>query len=394
MKNIVYFIFDTPPLESYYTRFGMDYLGKNEWDVHVIDLSPIIYPIAYRIVTTGLIKDVKREIFYSKREYKKYAKGMQENAFIIFTTDFIYDIYFVYKYMKKGQYYGYLTRMDTNVEPDKIGTKERIKGLFNKDFLRHIRNSIFIRIPRKLLPIQAADFLFLGGLANKDDYISLGYTDHHTRICHIHSMDYEVYLKTKEKNEKIISGDYYVFLDEYLPYHPDNETVGYYINPEKYYEEVNCFLEKIKNKYGCRVIVALHPRANMEISKQKYSSDFELRRFETAELIKDCKFVVAHFSTAISYAALFYKPLILFLTDDLMKYAEWRDMSDKYSKMFGTAIYNASDSDNIDLPDSLDINRNRYDEFIRQYVKADYPSKDEHLGKRLHEEFIDLIGEK
>ncbi len=295
--------------------------------------------------------------------------------------------------MKKGQYYGYMTRMDTNVEPDKLETKERIKGLFNKNFLGHVRNSIFIRIPRKLLPIKSADFLFLGGMANRDDYIKLGYTDKHTKICHIHSMDYEAYLKAKEKKEQIISGDYCVFLDEYLPYHPDNEIVGYYVDPEKYYEEVNHFLEMLQNKYGSRVIVALHPRANMEISKQKYNKDFELRKYETAELIKDCKYVVAHFSTAISYATLFYKPLILFLTNDLMRYDEWRDTSDKYSKLLGVTMRNASNVDTIDLPEFLEINRDKYDEFIRQYVKANYPSKDEHLGQKMHEEFMNICSD-
>ena len=52
MKKI-FFIFATPPLQSYFKRYCMDYLEKNNYEVHVIDLSYIINPIAYNNIKTG-----------------------------------------------------------------------------------------------------------------------------------------------------------------------------------------------------------------------------------------------------------------------------------------------------------------------------------------------------
>ena len=389
MEHSIYYIYDTPPVEPYYERFGMNYFNDKGWNVHAIDLSPIIHPKAYQIVTTGLIKDIEREIFYDKKSFKKYAKRIPDGAFFVFTTDFIYDIYFVYQCIRKSQYYGYMTRMDTSVEPDKAEITDRIKGMFNKDFFMHIRNSLFIRIPRKLLPIKAADFFFLGGMANRDNYISLGYTDEHTRICHIHSMDYEMYLKAKEKGGHLIEGEFCVFLDEYLPYHPDQATAGYYMDPKTYYDEMNSFLHLLQSKYGMKVVIALHPRANMEVCRKWYP-DFELRKFETAELIRDCGYVVVHFSTAISYAAAFYKPLIICTTATIWERNDWRDVTGKFAELLDTAIYNVSDLGKVQLPDKLHVNRDKYREFIRLYLKADLGSEDEHLGARMYRELSSI----
>ena len=200
-----------------------------------------------------------------------------------------------------------------------------------------MRNSLFIRIPRRILPIKAADFVFLGGLANRDNYIRLGNTDKHTRITHIHSMDYEVYLSAKEDSAKLVEGKYCVFLDGYLPYHPDCVSLGYDINPKTYYREINDFLSAIEKKYGVKVVVSLHPRANMDVCRSEYKS-FELRKYQTAELVKWSDFVIAHFSAAISFAVLFNKPLLMCTTDSISEIKEFRDSSQKIAELLDIDI--------------------------------------------------------
>ena len=388
----VYYIFDTPPLESYYERYAMDYLCEKGIEVHVIDLSPIIDPMAYASVTAGLIKDVKREIFYDKLSFKKYAKFISDGAFFIFTTDFIYDIYFVYKCIRKTQYYGYFTRMDTCVEPDKPASSDRVKGLIGKDFFHHVISSAFIRIPRNLLPIKAADFFFLGGLANKDDYIKLGYTDAHTKICHIHSMDYEVYMKARAVKTRLVREKYCVFLDQYIGYHPDGIKMGYDFDPGIYYEAMNKFLLLIEKRYGVKVIIALHPRANVEVCRKVYK-EFEMRRFQTAELVKDCEFVIGHPSNSLSFAALFYKPVLLCMTTEMLAHRLWRDKVNKYAELYDTNVLNISTLDNILLPEKIDLNIEKYKQYIQLYHKANLEQEDELLGARLLKEFSIINGE-
>ena len=172
MKKI-FFIFATPPLQSYFKRYCMDYLEKNNYEVHVIDLSYIINPIAYNNIKTGLMKEKKREIIYSKTEYEEYVKQAGDNAIFILTTDFYFDTYFIHKAISKKQKYGYLNRIDTNIEISNEIKKERIKNLFQNFTIQRILNSFFIRVPKKFINLKAADFLILGGMVNKNEYINI-----------------------------------------------------------------------------------------------------------------------------------------------------------------------------------------------------------------------------
>lgn len=390
MKQSIYYIFDTPPLESYYERYAMSYFSSMQWDVCVIDLSPIIHPEAFRIVTTDLIHSVERKLFNNKKEYVQFAKSIPDGAVFVFTTDFIYDIYFVYKCIRNTQYYGYITRVDTNVEPEKKTMESRIKGLFSKDIFNHVRNSFFVRIPRNWFPIKPADYMLLGGMANRDEYIRLGYTDEHTKICHIHSMDYEQYLKIKNGEKRFNDDKYCVFLDEYLPYHPDNVAEGTAIEPNEYYRDMNAFFQLLELKYGVKVVVAIHPRADIDVCKKAYAG-FEVRKNETAVLIRDCEFVVAHFSTAISFAVAFYKPVILCYTDSIWANDSWRTVESKYAFYLGVDTINVSGSSVGNLPGELKVNEDKYKEFLRLYMKADIDTEDESFGQCFYRELSEIM---
>ena len=67
MKKEIYFLFATPPLAMYMQKYCIDYFENNDWIVHIIDLSPLVHPEAYRVVTTGLVPEEKREIFLVKK---------------------------------------------------------------------------------------------------------------------------------------------------------------------------------------------------------------------------------------------------------------------------------------------------------------------------------------
>jgi hypothetical protein len=69
------------------------------------------------------------------------------------------------------------------------------------------------------------------------------------------------------------------------------------------------------------VVIAAHPRANYD------ESLFEGRaiyRLATAELVRDTEFVLAHTSTAMSYAVLNGKPLVFIYTAGMAEaYEKW-----------------------------------------------------------------------
>lgn len=101
---------------------------------------------------------------------------------------------------------------------------------------------------------------------------------------------------------------YIAYLDQYTPYHPDSHLTGIVANdPQKFYKYLNEFFKKVEDKYGLPVFIAAHPKANYSINP------FKERRIifnATKNIVFHSNLVLAHFSTAISYAVIYNKPLI------------------------------------------------------------------------------------
>ena len=76
--------------------------------------------------------------------------------------------------------------------------------------------------------------------------------------------DFDNYL---EQKTDIITSNTIVFLDEYLPYHPDFDLLKMEkINANQYYKELNNFFSKIEAHTSSRVVIAAHPKANYNIN--------------------------------------------------------------------------------------------------------------------------------
>lgn len=361
-----YYIFVTPPLNTYRKRYGMDYLRVKGCEVKVIDVSPIVNPDAYHEVTADLITE--RIVLDSKRKYKMYMKKTSDDAVFFITTDFNFPSYFIHKAIRKRQKYGYLSRINTEFEFSAKPIRERVGGLLHDFNIKRVVNSLFIRIPKRWLHLQAADFVILGGNKNTELYLSISYIDEHTLIKHIHSADYETCLQALKQDEHLMVGKYCVFLDQYVPYHPDNISAGIIVNPEKYYRELEAFFQFIEEKYSVKVVIAVHPRADYA-KHPDVLSKYQKIRFKTAELVRDSEFVIAHYSNSVSMAAIFEKPMILITTDDLNKYQVSVSAQKQIAELFGCSIYDISE--NIyenGLPEKIEIDTGKYEKFVYEYM--------------------------
>lgn len=372
-KGEIYFIFETPILSIYKERCCINYFRENGWETHMIDLSPILNPIAFKQIVTGLIPEKERELFYSKKDYKKYIHKSDDRAVFIIRNDFTYDNYFYHKVIRASQIYGYVGRANTNVEVKKETISNRLCSFFKELSIKRVLCSVFVRIPKWLFPVKPAKFIVLGGLENEDLYLKLACIDKNSIVKYIHSNDYEEYLKIKD-NKRIIEDKYCVFLDQYVPYHPDSLAAGYYFDAEEYYESMTKLFHYLEEKYEIKIVIAAHPRANYG-KDDSFFSEFEIIRYRTAELVNNAEFVIAHYSTSIAYAVLGYKPLLFVITKDLQNIEEYRMRIEKTAKLLGSLIRNASDEDyqNRDLIISPD--RMKYKKYIQQYIKADYGEK-------------------
>ena len=187
------------------------------------------------------------------------------------------------------------------------------------------------------------------------------------------SYNYDLYLdaRTTDEPKGMPVKPYFVFIDQYLDKHPD-----FYKNKkkppvtEKYYKTLNSFCERLSEYAGCKYVVASHPRRPIT-----ENVDFDtpyIYDYKSVFLVKECDFIVAHYSMAIDFAVLFGKPVVLITTDEIEK--SWVN---KFIVSLSKKL--ATDVINIDNP--IDFSR------IRSSFQHDFKDRD-HVYEKFKEEHI------
>jgi hypothetical protein len=182
--------------------------------------------------------------------------------------------------------------------------------------------------------------------------------------------------------EALVNDDYLVFIDQYIPYHPDfvSRGIDLKFTPKEYYEELNNALDFISKKTGLKVQIAAHPR---RVGEEDYN--FPLNRNATANLVKHSKLVLAHYSTAVNFAAIHRKPLA-FLNSDLLNRSyvgtNIDDMAFTFSK---ESIDITSERLNeIDIMEIMKIDDAAYTEYILNNLSPE-KSSSARLGELVEE---------
>ena len=169
--------------------------------------------------------------------------------------------------------------------------------------------------------VQGHDIIFLAGRKGADGIGRVSPEEVAAAdVVKINSDDYDRGLRMLgQKNEREIDYKYAVFLDEYLPLHQDLEIAGMQpISPELYYDSLNKTFSYLESKYGVKVVVAAHPKA-IRYKEEDFFDGRKLFWGKTAELCRDCEFVLAHDSTSVNYAVMNHKPIISLISDDIEK---------------------------------------------------------------------------
>jgi hypothetical protein len=180
--------------------------------------------------------------------------------------------------------------------------------------------SLFITVRNRILSyllftfkiIKRYDLILTVGLSAQKSF------GKYSKVIPINSHDYETYMTHPNVIEK--TAPYIVFLDQYLPHHPDLQlqtTNTDLINPEKYYTELNAFFDLIEKMYGANVIIAQHPKANY-INFNPFNGR-KIFNNQTIDLVSNASLAITHGSASFAYAILYDKPLIFLYNDDIKK---------------------------------------------------------------------------
>lgn len=139
--------------------------------------------------------------------------------------------------------------------------------------------------------------------------------DKSTKMIAFNSTDF---VASKHVQNLDIQTPYIVFIDQYLPLHPDIKVAGMHsINPDLYYKSINHFFSMIEEQEHCRVVIAAHPIAQSYREHNPFEGR-EIFFYKTNSLVKKAKGVICHQSTAISFVSIFKKPVIVLTSDDII----------------------------------------------------------------------------
>lgn len=260
----------------------------------------------------------------------------------------------------------------------KLISKNNFFTILNKTISFLINKILYVL--KKLSFVRHYDYVFCSG---KNGIFTTGVgssiDELNSKIVQINSPDYDKFIENKSAPK--INHKYCVFLDEYLPFHPDWSLLNFKtVDPDEYYNTMNSFFNMIEKKNGIKIIIAAHPKSEYQINPFEGRQIFKNR---TNELVKNSQFTMAHMSTSISYSILHKKKVFLLITDaykKIYKNTAYRT-SQYFSSALGERLINCNDYSCQDISDT-NFDQNLYLKFKYDYLT----SKDSESSKS-----IDLI---
>ena len=185
------------------------------------------------------------------------------------------------------------------------------------------------------------------------------------KIIKSHNLDYDNFLLTKSYKKK---SNYAVYVDQ--DYINSDDLKHDYIKFEDYKnfeKKVKNFLENLK--------LDIKVAGSTRRLKKKNLFNYSTKYFETEHLIKNSKIVIGHNSTALQYAILFSKPVILLSTPELKKIEQIHQHILILKKHLKCNYFFLNDNFNNKFKINYKINLRSYKKFIKYYIKENTESR-------------------
>ncbi|MBS4096027.1 MAG: hypothetical protein KGZ83_04215 [Sulfuricella sp.] len=225
-------------------------------------------------------------------------------------------------------------------------------------------NAIKARIYKNLKFIQPFEIVFAAG------QVLMRSEQHSAKMVPINFCDYDQYMRVmSEGGGRLVNERYAVFLDVYLTNQSDLVIFGLKaINPSEYLQSLNHFFELLELKYGVKVVVAAHPKANYN---PETFNGRDIFCGVTPELVRDAEFVISHHSASVSYAVLNRKPIIFVYTEEmniLYGHTPIIVVIQSMADFLGAPIYNTNEITECDQISIGDVDSIRYEKFKYDYL--------------------------
>lgn len=317
MVKVIYINYQ-PLTKRFFTDYYLDICIENGFEIEYWDISQIYFK---KLKLKDMIDLIEVKKILSFRELKRELFRTD-----IGTTLFITNITFEFKVLRLFRILSKnnckLAFFARGMYPAPIKkAKNKILEILSSYDLRRMINGILNRFAfllKKTGVIKTYNIIFRAG-SEGIITIGAGYSFEliKSKIVDINYFDFDKFL-SNEPDDLLLTSKYCIYLDEYLPYHPDWQITGEItVKPNEYYRKMNNFFEIIENKMNIEVIIAAHPKA----LKYEKTNPFNGRRIifgKTCQLVRNSLFAITHHSTSISFPMLYGKPIV-FITSENQK---------------------------------------------------------------------------
>ena len=370
MKRVVY-LTDQPFDERNFERFGIQSWVDRQWQVEVWDLTPWAHPRVWQDLNARG-HSPKPFAGYVPIASRGALEGKLRNAatiryFVDLTGEGFHSVR-AKSALKRAGAGRIVCAVGTIPVPDRdamlIPRLVKALSMGPGAAWKWLNAAFFARV---VAPRIGTDWAVVSGTESMTlARSSLG-------VIKAHNFDYDIYLKLM-RSGPVGAGDYAVFIDQDCCFHLEYlyMRTPAVATAERYFPVICDALEAISAALGLEIRIAAHPRASYLQRKESFFRKFPVERGKTAELIKGCRAVVCHDSTAIQYAVLFGKPAIFVTTDELSKAYEGRSI-EKAAAELGKKPINLDrvDPRAVDWRDELRIDSDKYASYRNKYVKTE-----------------------
>ncbi|WP_411972632.1 hypothetical protein ACLCDV_00675 [Sphingobacterium sp. Lzh-3] len=366
--------------------FYFSILNDNGFQVEYWDLSMIYFPnvLHDRVVDKRIIKISDKNELVLKLD----ACQIKECFFVLHIT-YEYRVLDLFRLLTKYDCtISFFARGALPVSNRESTWAEKILKSLNPGTLARFAKNKYAGLLKRIGYIKSYDIVFSAG---NFGYLTVGIAadieKQQSKIIAINSHDYDTALENLSETP-IIEGKFCLFLDEYLPFHPDFKLLGIKsVDADEYYATLNRFFDVIEEKYQLPIVISAHPKAELYKSKNPFNGR-KVIFGKTSQLTSNCEFVLAHISTSQSFAVLNKKPVITLTTEAIKKIMP---QYDSFIAHFSVKLKSALV--NIDDYSSSEVKINRIDEHVYNAYLYDYLTSSESERTRSSEIFLKTLKE-
>lgn len=380
MKKKIIFIQSFKFLDSHYHLYEIARL-KKYFDVECHDLTSIKnknIELYYRYLKNNpKIKKFRNPWLWKKKIFDDLNK-YNENLIFCFThfPNTFFELFIYWKLIKKKanvSVFNFNSMISLNSNSD-----SNIYEALSYKLIRLLTRPIQIVTHKKISLI----YLILKGVSkyfypkyifvsSKKDFFLIKKKWINSQVLRLHSWDGSQFINFKKK-KSIRKKKVATYLSAFS-LKSSSDSAHYNTtrleNSSKVLKSINTFFNNLEKNFSFKINIAKHPREEDNFDSPIYRNKKRFAsKYLTTKLVYESKLVITTMSTAISFAALFYKPILFIITNE-----HYKNISlIKYTKYISN--YFKSDLINIDSKKDFKVNLNLSNYTIRKYksFKKDY----------------------